>query len=281
MIEKVRISTEVGVFDALAAGPADGRAVLLLHGFPQGGLEWEHQLAALAGSGYRAVAPDLRGYSPQVRPSEAAEYRVDELVRDTLRIADALGWPRFDVVGHDWGAVLAWVLADQHQDRIRTLTAVSVPHPQAFVAALRGDEDQQRRSGYLRMFQDPAAAERMLLADGAAALRGMWRGALPPERVDAYVARLAEPGALAAALSWYRATRPDEVTAGLITVPTLYVWSTQDAGVGSTAAVGTKEWVGGDYRFEILEGISHWVPEEAGDQLSAAVLEHLARYADS
>lgn len=278
-MEQIRIATPAGTFDALAAGPRDGREVLLLHGFPQGAIEWEEQLRALADAGYRAVAPDQRGYSAGVRPTDVAGYAFDTLKEDVLRIADALGWKRFDLVGHDWGAVTGWVMADRHADRVRTLTAVSIPHPRPFVEALRTDPDQQRRSAYLRMFAEPGVAEQAMLGNDAEGLRRMLSQAIEPSKVDIYIRRLSEPGVFTAVLNWYRATPPDAVDAAKITVPTLYVWGSADVGVGSVAAHGTQAWVSAPYRFEVFDGISHWVPEQAAPRLSEALLSHLGEHA--
>jgi pimeloyl-ACP methyl ester carboxylesterase len=114
-------------------------AVLLLHGFPECAEQWEHQLAALAGAGYRAVAFDQRGYSPGVRPAEVGAYGPEQLIGDVLGVADSLGWPRFDLVGHDWGSAVAWMTAAAHSARLRALTTVSTPHGAALVHALRDD----------------------------------------------------------------------------------------------------------------------------------------------
>ena len=141
-----------------------------------------------------------------------------------LRVAAALGWPRFDLVGHDWGSAVAWMVAAAHPDRLRSLTAVSTPHGAAFSAALRGDTDQQKRSEYFRLFRTPGDAERELLDGGG--LRRFYEG-LPADQVERYVKRFAEPGALTAALNWYRAMRRP-AKSGPITAPTLYVWSTGD-----------------------------------------------------
>ncbi|MDI1461448.1 alpha/beta hydrolase [Catellatospora sp. KI3] len=279
MIEKLTLSTGAGDFDALAAGPADGRPVLLLHGFPQGAAEWEHQLTALGAAGFRAVAPDQRGYSAAVRPDDVAAYRMDELVADVLRFADALGWTTFDLVGHDWGAAIGWLVADRHPGRVTTFTAVSVPHPQAFADALRDDADQQQRSAYLGMFRQPGAAEQMMLAEDAAGLRRMLGPIGDPARIAVYVERMQAPGAFTAALNWYRATRPEDVEAAPTTVPTLYVWGARDIGVGAVAAKATGNWVSAPYRFEILEETAHWVPEEAPSRLSAVLLDHLREHA--
>lgn len=273
MTEYLSIPTPAGSFDAIAAGPEDGRPVLLLHGFPQAGVSWEFPVAALGARGYRAVAPDQRGYSPGVRPERAAEYGVTDLVSDVVALADELGWPRFDLVGHDWGGTVAWWTAGGHADRLRTLTVVSTPHPMALAHALRADEDQHLRSQYMIEFRQ-SSAERRMLADDADALRRIFEWRVEPSRVDEYVRRLSEPGALTAALNWYRAGRPGGVI-GKIDVPTLYVWSTEDVAFGSTAALETGNWVSGPYRFEMLEDMSHWVPEEAPELLTAHLLHHL------
>ncbi|WP_433873351.1 alpha/beta fold hydrolase [Saccharopolyspora sp. CA-218241] len=274
MAEHIQIPTPAGTFDALSAGPEDGRPVLLLHGFPEAAQQWTEQLAVLGGAECHAVAPDQRGYSPGVRPEQVLDYRMEELVGDVLSIAGHLGWDRFDLVGHDWGAAVAWATAAAHPDRVRTLTAVSVPHPDPFGDAVRGDEDQQQRSAYMRVFRT-AGAERTLLDDGARALRGVYGGAVPQHHVDDYVQRLSEPGALTAALNWYRAMRYGGGRIGPIAVPTLYVWSTEDVAIGSTAALATADHVTGPYRFEMLEDISHWIPEQAPEALSRMLLEHL------
>jgi pimeloyl-ACP methyl ester carboxylesterase len=280
VIDELRISTPAGVFDALAAGPPDGRQVLLLHGFPQCALQWDQQLCALAGAGYRGVAPDQRGYSPGVRPVGAAGYGLDELVGDVLRIADALGWERFDLVGHDWGAAVSWMVAGRHPDRLRTLTAVSTPHPEAFVEATRGDEDQRGRRTIFAMVYTEQSPEQALLADDAAVLRRMLDPVGSRSKVDRYAARMLEPGALTAALNWYRATRPEDARPGAITVPTLFVWSSADTGVGPAAARATARWVSAPYRFEAFDGVSHYIPEEAAGRLSTLLLAHLGDATD-
>ncbi|GAB3277920.1 alpha/beta fold hydrolase [Parasphingorhabdus pacifica] len=278
MADNTQIPTPSGTFDALTSGPDDGRPVLLLHGFPESSIQWSAQLEVLSQAGCHAVAPDQRGYSPGVRPAHVADYRMDELVADTLAIADRLGWERFDLVGHDWGAGVAWATAAAHPERIRTLTAVSVPHLDAFGKAIAEDEDQQQRSAYMRVFRG-AGAERTLLDGGARKLRKVYEGRIPEHHVEDHVRRLSEPGALTAALNWYRAM-PSSYEIGPISVPTLYVWSTEDAAIGSTAALATEHHVTGEYRFEMLEDISHWIPEEAPEAMNKFILEHLLAHQD-
>lgn len=273
--EYLSIPTPAGSFDALAAGPEDGTGVLLLHGFPEAAVCWEQQVAALGAAGYRAVAPDQRGYSPGVRPQRRADYGMSELVGDVLAVADKLGWQRFHLVGHDWGGAVAWWAAGWRPDRLHSLTAVSTPHPRALGDALRTDDDQRTRSAYLLEWRETPRTERRMLDNDGEALRRMFEWQVPRERVEEYVRRLSEPGALTAALNWYRADRPDGELA-TIEVPTLYVWSTEDVAFGSTAALDTENWVRAPYRFEMLEDVTHWIPEQVPDTLSALLLEQFA-----
>ena len=274
MIEAIKIPTEAGTFDALACGASGGREVMLLHGFPEAAIEWEFQLGALGNGGCQVVAPDLRGYSPGVRPERVDAYRVEEFVGDVIAIADELGWQRFDLVGHDSGGYIGWSAAAAYPQRVRTLAAISTPHPAAFLRALTEDEDQAQRSQYFELLRRPRVAERILLADGATALRKIFDWKIPEERVEDYVHRLTQPEALTAALNWYRALHLAGPTPP-VDVPTLYVWSTEDTAIGSFAAQTTADHVTGPYRFEMLEDISHWIPEQAPEALTMLLMEHL------
>jgi pimeloyl-ACP methyl ester carboxylesterase len=275
-VERIELSVGGLTFDARAAGPADGELVLLLHGFPQTSLAWRHQLDAIADAGYRAVAPDQRGYSPGARPVDVGEYRADQLVGDVLGFADALGAAKFHLVGHDWGGAVAWQVAGRHPERLRTLTSVSTPHPAAFRRSIE-DGEQRDKSGYMLFFRSPEA-EPFFLDNDAAALRTLYSASgLPEDAAAEYLRILTEPGALTGALNWYRAADVGLVEGlGPITTPTLYVWSTNDPALGGEAAEATASHVDGPYRFEVLDGVSHWIPEEAPDDLNALLLDHLA-----
>src|SRR5438309_4616266 len=267
-MERLEIPVGEFTFDARAAGPADGELVLLLHGFPETSHEWRAQLPALAQAGYRAVAPDQRGYSPRARPEGVENYRVDKLAADVLAIADWMGGHQFHLVGHDWGAMVAWQLAGHHQERLRSLTPVSVPHPAAFARALQGEE-QQQRSSYVGLFQQEGKAEEVLLANDAAALKAMLTGAGDDDDIARYARIMQEPGALTAALNWYRAIDLAMVPGmGPIPMPTMFVWSTNDLALGRDGAEATGEFVEGPYRFEVLEGVTHWVPEQAAGEFT-------------
>ncbi|MFK0295674.1 alpha/beta fold hydrolase [Streptomyces sp. NPDC090442] len=276
--ERPRITVGPHTFDALACGPADGELVLLLHGWPEFADSWSALLPALGAAGYRALAVDQRGYSPAARPPRIADYAVPELVADALAFADAQGADRFHLVGHDWGGLVAWALAGAHPERLASLTVLATPHPEALNRAAAGDPEQHHRLDYVRFFRrDDGAAESALLADAAARLRAAYGGKVPAELVEANVRRLSEPGALTATLNWYRAPEAViSVPAGRIAAPTLFLWGSEDIALGRRAAESTGEWVDGPYRFEALEGVSHWLPEEVPALVAPEILDHLA-----
>jgi pimeloyl-ACP methyl ester carboxylesterase len=273
-VERLELAVGDLVFEARADGPADGELVLLLHGFPQTSFSWRHQLPALAAAGYRAVAPDQRGYSPRARPGDLESYRAERYVEDVVGLADALGAGRFHLVGHDFGGFVAWDTASAHPERLSTLTAVSTPHPTPMAKSILEGGEQRDRSSYMLFFRSPEA-EAFFLDDDAAGLRSIYKASGLTE-YDEYVRVLTQPGAMTAALNWYRAIDRSVATEmGPITTPTLYVWSTNDPALGREAAEATAACVDGPYRFEVLDGVSHWIPEEAPDALNALLLEHV------
>jgi pimeloyl-ACP methyl ester carboxylesterase len=258
------------VFDVEVSGPEDAPAVLLLHGFPQTAHCWRRVTPYL--QGYRCVLPDQRGYSPGARPTDPEAYRLPRMVQDALGLLDALGLGQAHVVGHDFGAAVAWQLAARHPDRVRTATILSVPHPRAMIEALRADDDQRQRSAYMRTFAQPGY-DQVLLADGAARLRSFFSEAVDVEPI---VAAASEPGALAAWLAWYPGQRLEDLgDTPAVAVPTLHVWSDGDVALGRAATDATREWVTGPYRLEVLEGVSHWIPEEAADRVGPLLVEQL------
>jgi len=258
-----------------AEGPADGDPILLLHGFPETSLSWTAVMPLLATAGLRCYAPDQLGYSPGARPDEPEAYSAPNLAQVTADLMTALDLDRAHVVGHDWGANVAWTLAGWHPDRVPTLTSVSVPHPAAYTVAYRADPEQKERSAYIRLFWQEGKAEEVLLADDGRRLRRMLgteaETGIPAEAVDEYVSVLSAPGALTAALNWYRqmgsGPRLDPVD-----VPTTYVWSDGDVAIGRTAADACEQFVTGPYRFVELHGVTHWIPEQAAGQLATAIL---------
>ncbi len=281
--ESVRLEVGEYTFDAIVAGPANGAVVFLLHGFPQTNQSWDEVIPVLAEAGYRVVAPNLRGYSPGARPLEPELYTMDLHTADVIGMADALGVDQFHVVGHDWGAAATWSLAMSHPDRVLSIVPVSGAHPQAVGAALaeraaENDGPQGGRPSYLEVFA-AERAEEMFLENDAAFLRQILSGPwFTEEEVENYVDHFNEPGAMTGALNWLRSgSRGVEIAP--VTIPTMSVWSTGDVTLGRIGAELSGDYVEGPYRVEALEGVSHWIPDEAPDELNALLLEHLETYA--
>jgi pimeloyl-ACP methyl ester carboxylesterase len=264
------------VFDVRDGGPADGEPVVLLHGFPQDSSAFDLMSPALHSAGLRTLAPDQRGYCPSARPRGRSAYRLRNAVDDVLALLYDAGLNDAHVVGHDWGGGVAWALAAWHPGRVRTLTALSTPHPTAMTKAMLRS-DQGLRSYYMGLFQIPLLPERVMLADeGGALRRGLLRGGLPRDAADRYVARMLEPGALTAALNWYRALPLSlREPVGTVRVPTLHVWSTGDAFLGRAATEATADHVDAPYRLEVLEGVPHWIPELAADRTAELITAHV------
>jgi pimeloyl-ACP methyl ester carboxylesterase len=269
-------------FEVLDRGPATGETAVLLHGFPQHAGSWSGVLPRLTKAGIRVLAPDQRGYSPGARPPGRRSYRLRALAADVLALLDAAGVDRAHLVGHDWGGAVGWVLAGWHPDRVATLSVLSTPHPAAMLRAMAGP--QLLRSWYMVAFQVPLLPEVTLNLSTSGGRRRVTRilrrSGLSEEDARDYVERLAMPGALTAALNWYRAMpfgRPSEV-ARVVRVPTLYVWGARDPYLGRRAAEQTRRWVAGPYSFQALPDAGHWLPEACPERVAGLVIEHVRRH---
>ena len=272
---------EVGLNVATAG---EGRPVLLLHGFPDSWQLWSHQIEALAAAGHRVIAPDLRGFGRSDRPVGVEQYAVPRLVADVARVLDHVGVERADVVGHDWGAGLAWQVALHLPDRVDRLAVLSVGHSGAGV---RAGTEQRRLSWYMLWFLFAGVAEEVLPRDGWKVFREWaWDGveAADHPQCARQIRDLSRPGALTAALNWYRANispqtfvvSPAQPLPGrAVACPTLGVWSTEDPFLGRTQMVGSAEFVEGPWRYEELPG-GHWVPTSEPERLSALLVDYLA-----
>jgi pimeloyl-ACP methyl ester carboxylesterase len=262
------------VLDAVVAGADDGEPVLLLHGWPQTSLSWARVIPPLASSGCRVVAVDQRGYSPRARPAEVAAYSMDALVADAAGVLDSLGWSSAHVVGHDWGAAVGWNLAARRPELVRSLTALSVPHPKALQEAFRANDGQREMSEYLTFFRTaPETAAKVLMRDDAAALHKVYGGHVHASDVGAYVEHFGEDGAMVAALSWYAAMGlGSDADTPDVTVATTFVWGSDDVAIGATAARACAGHCTGPYEFRALPGRSHWLPDEDPDAVVDAVL---------
>jgi pimeloyl-ACP methyl ester carboxylesterase len=279
----IKIATDPHlVFDALAAGEPGAPLVLLLHGFAESMYCWRAQVAVLADMGYRAIAPSQRGYSAAARPdtSDASHYHIDRLMDDAMAIVAASGHgdARFHLAGHDWGASIAWSLADRFPERIASLTVLSRPHPNAFNRALQTDPEQPQRSKHHRWFLEPGAAD-IVLADDAKWLRErLAANGVPQAAIAKHLTVLGNKPAMEGALAWYRARGAIRGPLGPIRVPTLYIWGDVDDTVGRIAAEGTREFVTAPYRFEALKGVGHFAADQAPERVCELMLEHLAAH---
>jgi len=252
----------------------DGPAVVLLHGFPDSHTLWRHQARALVEAGYRVIAPDLRGFGESSRPAEVERYGMLELAGDVLGILDALGVQRPHVVGHDWGAALAWVMGAFAPERVDHLAALSVGHPSSFAGS---GFEQREKSWYMLLFQFEGIAEQWLSADDFANLRAWARH---PD-IDRVVADLSRPGALTAALNWYRANLHPRglveppLEFPVVQAPTMGVWSSGDMALIEAGMTGSERYVAGPWRYERIEGAGHWMQLEAPDEVSALLVDFL------
>jgi len=252
----------------------DGRPVVLLHGFPDSGRLWRHQVPALAAAGFKVIVPDLRGYGRSDKPSEATAYRLDLLVGDVLAVMSAAGAERAHVVGHDWGAAVAWATALMAADRVDHLVALSVGHPATFFG--EGFE-QQEKSWYMLLFQFAGIAEAWLSADGWANFRA-WGG--HPD-TDAAVAELEENGSLTPGLNYYRANmRPErflrsDLVPPPVRAPTMGMWSSEDFALTEAQMTRSAANVAGPWRYERLDGPGHWMQLEAPNEVNRLLVDFL------
>jgi len=284
MAQTTSLTTRSGLtFTADVAGPAGGDLVLLLHGFPESRHSWREALPVLAEAGYRAVAPDQRGYSPGARPDPGvlSNYAFDKLLADAIEIVAAAGHDgrRFHLVGHDWGGQVSWGVAHAHPKRLASLTVLSRPHPLSFRRALqKPDGDQKHRSRHHGKFLD-ADTGRLLLEDNARRLReGLFGQDVSLGAIEDHVSILGNPSAIEAALAWYRANKGLAGDFGTIAVPTLYIWGDSDATVGPDAAHGTGEFIGAAYAMEVLPGVGHFVMDQAAARATELMLAHMKKH---
>lgn len=259
-------------------GPDDGPAVLLLHGFPDSAQLWRHQIPALAGAGYRVIAPDLRGFGESSRPDAVADYRMRTIVGDVAGLLDTLGVSRAAVVGHDFGAALAWATAMMTPERVSSLTALSVGHPSA-----RGHAgfEQSELSWYMLWFLLPGVAEGVLPRDDWSFFRRWgWRDPSDGVDVQRQIDDLARPGALIAALNWYRANidprmfgLPPADVLPHVSCPTMGVWSDRDPFLTEAQMTESARFVDAPWRYERVDGADHWLPVRAPEQLTNLLLD--------
>jgi pimeloyl-ACP methyl ester carboxylesterase len=253
----------------------EGRPVVLLHGFPDSGRLWRHQVPALADAGFKVIVPDQRGYGASDRPEGVDAYNILHLVADVGAVLADAGVERAHVVGHDWGAAVAWALAAVAPDAVDHLVALSVGHPSSF----RGGDDfeQQEKSWYMLLFQFEGIAERWLSDNGWANFRRWGRH---PD-ADAVIADVEKTQSLTPGLNWYRANIPPAsyveppIELPPVQAPTMGVWSSADFALTEGQMTRSAGHVAGEWRYERIDGPAHWMQLEAPDQVNRLLLDFL------
>jgi pimeloyl-ACP methyl ester carboxylesterase len=269
-------------FPVRDTGPQDGPPVVLLHGFPQNSSSWQQVAARLDEQGYRTLAPDQRGYSPQACPSGRHSYRITELIDDIVELIGQAGLGPVHLVGHDWGAGVAWAVATRHPELLRSLTAVSVPHPAAFALSVLGSK-QIFLSWYMVAFQLPWLPERLVSKENGFFQQMLTRSGQSTAAALRDVRMLRQGNTATGAVNYYRALPYALLLAplfrGPVKVPTLQVWSDGDVAVGRKGHELSAKFVSAPWRLVTLAGVSHWIPEEAPERLAQLIAEHAAMYA--
>lgn len=260
-------------FDVVDRGPLDGQRAVLLHGFPERATAWEAVQGLLAEQGMRTFALDQRGYSPGARPFGRWSYRFPSLVDDVVALIADIGTP-VHLVGHDWGAMVAWGLADRRPDLVKSLTAVSVPHPRAMLhGAVQGP--QLKQSWYFAPFNVPGLVEGLVRIRPEFFDVPLRKGGMRAEDVARFHTEIVDDGALPGALAWYRGALLSLPRVGTVRVPTTYVWSDRDVALSWEAAQACGRYVEADYEFVVLEKMNHWIPRQAPEALSEAVVARI------
>ncbi len=270
-------------FSCRTGGAPDGEPVLLLHGFPETSIMWVPLMATLAGEGYRCVAPDQRGYSQGARPDGVAAYDYASLCSDVFAIADAAGFAQFHLIGHDWGAIVGYVtVCSAQRGRVLSFTSMSVPYPPAFAQAVKDDPEEEPYRGILQALMTPGVFEAVAVANEGAGLRAAYTNQDAAE-IDEYVRVLGEPGAMAAAANWYRASDAhnaalaDDAPFGPVETPTLLIWGSKDLYVRRMSVDLAAPAHNGPYRVAEVDA-GHWLVQEAPQAVTVEVQAHLHQY---
>ena len=263
----------------------DGETVILLHGFPETSYMWIKLMDVLVDKGYRVIAPDQRGYSPNARPTLIKEYTLKHTVSDVLAIVDAYNLKRYHLIGHDWGSSVGWAFVAEHSNKLYSWTSLSIPHMKAFQVAYKNDLDQQKKSRYIGFFNMPFIPELYMSFNNYKNLKKIWR-AHEDEEIDAYLKVFRQRGALRSALNWYRANignkrnPSDYIQFGNVEVPTLLIWGNMDMAIGRKSVELSEKYMKGPYNFvELYAG--HWLIQEEFDEVSKEIIKHLRKYSSS
>jgi pimeloyl-ACP methyl ester carboxylesterase len=280
-LEHVFLPTNGIRLHVVQSGSRYGSLVILLHGFPEFWYGWRRQIQPLADAGLSIWVPDQRGYNLSDKPRGTSAYRFDELANDVVGLIDAAGVDQCYLVGHDWGAAVAWWVALRHPERLHKLAILNVPHPAVMIHTLYSNLKQLRRSWYMFFFQLPYLTEAILRNNDCEPLVkmltvGSMPGSFNQEDIDKYRQAWWRRGAITSMLNWYRAAVqiPPTTSGDLrIRVPTLMLWGAQDAALSREMARPSLD-LCDEGKLVFFESSSHWVQHDA----SEAVNKHLVDF---
>jgi pimeloyl-ACP methyl ester carboxylesterase len=281
-LEHSHIETNGIRLHVVQAGPQSGVPVILLHGFPEFWYGWRNQIPALVEAGCRVIVPDQRGYNLSDKPKGVKNYRIDELVKDIIGVIDALEYEKVNLVGHDWGAVVAWTLAIRHPERLHKLGIMNLPHPAVMRRFLTRDPEQIRRSWYVFFFQLPWFPERFMSADN-------WRGALSALRgsgkvhtftkadIAKYKEAWSQPGAMTSMINWYRAVirhMPKLPKEPRVKVRTLMMWRMKDFALSHRMARPSMDYVD-EGNLIFFPEATHWVQHDEAEEVNHYLIDFI------
>jgi len=251
-----------------------GDPVLLLHGFPDSNYLWRGVIPNLVKEGCRAIAPDQRGFGESDAPEGKEHYDMEQIARDSIAVLDELGIEKANLVAHDWGAMIGWLLAGKYPERFKNYTAISVGHPMAYASA---GFEQKKKGWYVLFFQLSGIAEKVFMANDWAIFRKTVND--HPE-MDHWIEDLSRPGRLTAGMNWYRANLMKLLKTDFprVRIPVFGIWSTEDVALAEDQMIGSAAYVDAPWRYERMEGISHWVPVDAPEELSGLILDFIKQH---
>ena len=281
-LEEKFIDTNGIRLHTVLAGPQSGIPVILLHGFPENWRSWIHQIPALAEAGCRVIVPDQRGYNLSDKPKGVKNYRVDELVKDIIGLIGALDYEKVNLVGHDWGAVVAWMLANQHPERLHRLGIMNVPHPAVMRRFLTRDLEQIRRSWYVFFFQLPWIPEAGMRQDNWRGAVGALRGSgkihtFTNEDIEKYKEAWSQPNAMRSMINWYRAVirhMPKMPNNARVKVPTLMMWGMKDFALSHRMARPSMDYVD-EGNLILFPEATHWVQHDAAEEVNHYLIDFI------
>lgn len=268
-------SAHVNGVDIAYVDKGEGDPVVLLHGFPDSHYLWRHQIDPLVEAGFRVIVPDLRGFGGSSKPQEVEAYDMRTIVNDVVALTQHLGISKAHIVGHDWGAAIAWMYAFLMPRRVDHLAVLSVGHPGVFSTP---SIEQRAASWYMLFYQFPGVSEQLLRRNGWRLFKEIMGGEGDHQR---YPRELAKPGALTAALNYYRANRSPESELRVegnfppVLAPTLGIWSSGDKALLEEGMTGSAKFVKGSWRYERVEDASHWIPLDQPEQVTKLLLGFL------